>query len=137
MKKGKLINAGLIAILGLGLFSCGCNDKEPTFREQLTAYWKKDLPIVTVSSDKYAAYFDFSGVYVAYEDSDTKATFNGLTQKITSNGNFNIYKLANSEITELTGELNPAQQFQQIHSVKEQNQLYAPIEETFLNSATL
>ena len=130
MKKGKLINAGLIAILGLGLFSCGCNDKEPTFREQLTAYLKKDLPIVTVSSDKYAAYFDFSGVYVAYEDSDTKATFNGLTQKITSNGNFNIYKLANSEITELTGKLDPEQQFKQIHNVKAQNQLYAPIKET-------
>ena len=130
MNKGKLINAGLIALLGLGLFSCGGDEKEPTFREKLNAYLKKDLPVVTVSSDKYAAYFDFSGVYVAYEDSDTKATFNGLTQKITSNGNFNIYKLANSEITELTGELNPAQQFQQIHDTKEQNQLYAPIEET-------
>jgi len=138
MKKGKLINASLIALMILlGMSSCdffkglfGGDDKEPTFREKLNVYLKKDLPVVTVSSDKYAAYFDFSGVYVAYEDSDTKATFNGLTQKITSNGNFNIYKLANSEITELTGELNPAQQFQQIHDTKEQNQLYAPIEAT-------
>jgi hypothetical protein len=138
MKKGKLINASLIALMILlGMSSCdffkglfGGDDKEPTFREKLNAYLKKDLPVVTVSSDKYAAYFDFSGVYLAYEDSATRETFNGLTQKITSNGNFNIYKLANSEITELTGELKPAQQFQQIHDTKEQNQLYAPIEAT-------
>lgn len=114
----------------LGITSCGGNINEPTFREKLNAYLKKDLPVVTVSSDKYAAYFDFSGVFVAYEDPDTKATFNGLTQKITSNKNFNIYKLANSEITELTGQLNPEEQFKQIHNVKEQNQLYAPIKAT-------
>lgn len=132
MKKGKLFNASLLALMIplFGMSSCGGNVSEPTFREKLNAYLKKDLPVVTVSSDKYAAYFDFSGVYVAYNDPNTKATFNGLTQKITSNGNFNIYKLANSEITELTGELNPAQQFQQIHDIKEQNQLYAPIEAT-------
>ena len=130
MKKGKLINASQLALMALlGITSCGGNINEPTFREKLNAYLKKDLPVVTVSSDKYAAYFDFSGVYVAYEDPDTKATFNGLTQKITSNGNFNIFKLANSEISELT-ELKPAQQFEQIHNVQEQNQLYAPIEET-------
>lgn len=135
MKKGKLINASLLALMALlGFSSCGCESNEPTFREKLNAYLKKDLPVVTVSSDKYAAYFDFSGVYVAYEDPDTKATFNGLTQKITSNGNFNIYKLANSEITELS-ELKPAKIFEQIHNIQEQNQLYAPIEET-LNKIT-
>lgn len=130
MNKGKLISASLITMLGFGLLSCGGDDNKTSFREKLNTYLKKDLPVVTVSSDKYAAYFDFSGVYLAYEDSATKETFNGLTQKITSNGNFNIYKLANSEITELTGELKPAQQFQQIHDTKEQNQLYAPIEAT-------
>lgn len=138
MKKGKLINISLIALMVLfGLSSCnffkglfGSDDNEPTFREKLSAYLKKDLPVVTVSSDKYAAYFDFSGVFVAYENSDTKATFNGLTQKITSDGNFNIYKLADSEITELTGKLDPEEQFRQIHDVKEQNQLYAPIKAT-------
>ena len=137
MKRGKLINASLLVVIVLfGMTSCDfikellAGENEPSFREQLNTYLKKDLPVVTVSSNKYAAYFDFSGVYVAYEDPETKETFNGLTQKVTSNGNFNIYKLANSEITELTGELNPAQQFLQIHSVTEQNQLYAPIEAT-------
>lgn len=128
--KGNWIKTSLFFSMALFVLSCGDNGQEPTFREKLNAYLKKDLPVVSVSSDKYAAYFDFSGVYVAYEDPDTKETFNGLTQKITSNGNFNIYKLANSEITELTGELKPAQQFKQIHDVTEQNQLYAPIEAT-------
>lgn len=137
MKKGELIRTSLLALVILfGFSSCKFikdlfgGEDEVSYKEQLNSYLKKDIPVVTICSDKYAAYFDFSGVYLAYEDPDTKATFNGLTQKITSNGNFNIYKLANSVITELTGELNPPQQFQQIHNIKEQNQLYAPIEET-------
>ena len=137
MKKGKLINASLLALtVLLGMSSCDFikglfgGDEEPSFKEQLYAYLKKDLPVVTISSDKYAAYFDFSGVYIAYRDPQTKETFNGLTQKITSNGNFNIYKLANSKITELTGKLDPEDQFKQIHNIKEQNQLYAPIKAT-------
>ena len=44
MKKGKLINASLLAIMALlGISSCGCESNEPTFREKLNAYLKKDL----------------------------------------------------------------------------------------------
>lgn len=31
--------------------------------------------------EKFAAYFDFSGVYVAYADPATAQTFNGITQR--------------------------------------------------------
>lgn len=130
MEKSKLFYSGFFALMSSFILSSCCCNQEASFKEQLVDYLKKDLPVVTVTSDKYAAYFDFSGVYLAYQDPQTAETFNGITQKITADGNFNIYKLANSEITELTGELKPAQQFQQIHNIKEQNQLYAPIEET-------
>lgn len=130
MKKVNLINASLMVLMALLVSSCSNRSDETTFKEKLNVYLKKDLPVVSIRSNKFAAYFDFSGVYVAYNNPETKETFNGLTQKITSNGNFNIYKLANSEITELTGKLNPAQQFQEIHNINAQNQLYAPIEST-------
>lgn len=130
MEKGKLFYSGIFALMSSFALSSCCSSEDASFKDQLTTYLKKDLPVVTVSSNMYAAYFDFSGVYLAYQDPQTAETFNGITQKITADGNFNIYKLANSEITELTGELKPAQQFQQIHNIKAQNQLYAPIEAT-------
>ena len=63
----------LVSVMG------SCHSGETTsFRDQLSQYLKKDMPVVSVSSNKYAAYFDFSGVYVAYDDSSTKKTFNNL-----------------------------------------------------------
>lgn len=120
----------LASFILAGFSSCISVDDTP-FDEKLSAYLAKDLPVVEMSSDKFAAYFDFSGVYVAYQDQNTAQTFNGLTQKVTANAaRFDVYKLANQEITELSVDFTPAQQFQQLHDSRQQGQLYAPIEKT-------
>ena len=83
---------------------------EDAFNDKLTVYLKKDLPVVRVSSEKYAAYFDFTGAMTACNDPQTGQTFNGLCQKITGDAtNFDIYKLSNAQRTPLTGDVRPAQ----------------------------
>lgn len=119
---------------GLGiLILCSCHEGNDGdgFQRQLTDYLKKDLPKVTVSSEKYAAYFDFTGVLTAYSDSNTAQTFNGLTQKITSQGDkFDNYKLSDSKIEPLSGEFSPAQQFAILHNTTGKAAFFAPIEKT-------
>lgn len=84
-----------------------------------------------MSSNKFAAYFDFSGVYVAYNDPATKQTFNNLTQKVTGDAaTFDIFSLANDSIVPLSGANSPAALFQKLHDSNEQGQLWAPIERT-------
>lgn len=111
---------------------CSCPPpKDVDFCQELSQYLKKDMPKVTLSSNKYAAYFDFSGVYIAYNDPDTKQTFNNLTQKVTGDAaSFDIYSMANDTIKELTGANSPAALFQKLHDSNQQGQLWAPIEKT-------
>ena len=131
MMKGKLISISLIAVLGFGLFSCGGDVKEPSFKEKLNAYLQKDLPVVTINSNKYAAYFDFSGAMIACNNLSTDSTFNGLCQKITSNAEkFDIFKLGNAEICPLSGDVRPAAIFAQLKGVNNKLEYYAPIEKT-------
>lgn len=116
----------LVSVMG------SCHSGETTsFRDQLSQYLKKDMPVVSVSSNKYAAYFDFSGVYVAYDDPSTKETFNNLTQKVTGDAaSFDIYSLANDSIMPLSEANSPAALFQKLHDSNQQGQLWAPIERT-------
>ena len=115
--------------------SCSLTDSifggnEDAFSDKLTVYLKKDLPVVRVSSEKYAAYFDFTGAMTACNDSQTAETFNGLCQKITGeSAKFDIYKLGDSKIAPLTGEVRPAQIFAQLKNAIKQQEFFAPIEE--------
>lgn len=121
----------LIGMATMSLNSCGGGAKGDGFQNQLTNYLKKDLPKVSLSSNKYAAYFDFTGVLTAYSDSNTAQTFNGLTQKITSQGDkFDNYKLSDSKIEPLSGEFSPAQQFAILHDTTDKAAFFAPIEKT-------
>ena len=82
---------------------------------------------------KWAAYFDFSGVYIAYDNPATAQTFNGITQKVTGSlNNYDLYSLANEKIEKLNGnDLHSAANiFAQLHNPAAQGQLYAPIEKT-------
>ena len=127
-----LILGGVLLTTVSALCGCdSCSKPESSFSEQLVMYLKKDMPRVTVSSEKYAAYFDFSGVYVAYNDPATKQTFNNLTQKVTGDASsFDIYSMANDSIQELSGANSPAALFQKLHDTNQQGQLWAPIERT-------
>ena len=128
-----LLNGAILIgmLLSTSLFSSCCCSQKSSFKEQLVEYLKKDLPTVSVVNEKYAAYFDFSGIYVAYQNPETSQTFNGLTQKVTANASqFDTYKLADSEITEMSNSFSPAEQFQQLHDKSQQGKLYAPIEKT-------
>mgnify|MGYP004508418093 FL=1 len=82
---------------------------------------------------KWAAYFDFSGVYIAYDDPATAQTFNGITQKVTGSlDRYDLYSLANEKIEKLNGDdlHSAANIFAQLHSPEAQGQLYAPVEKT-------
>lgn len=132
-KKSKSIAVVLVCICLSTMTSCSLiySPDEDPFSNQLTEYLKKDLPVVRVSSEKYAAYFDFTGAMTACNDSETSQTFNGLCQKITGDASdFDIFKLGNSKITALTGEVRPAQIFAQLKNAKSQLEFYAPIENT-------
>ena len=115
------------------LCSCslfGSKDDTP-FDQKLVSYLKKDLPVVNVSSEKYAAYFDFSGAMTACNDIQTGTVFNGLCQKITGNAeNFDIFKMGNSEISPIDGDVRPAQVFAQLKNANSRQEFYAPIENT-------
>ena len=127
--KAKLAFAAMI-VAGC-LTGCGSSNNGSDFQTQLVNYLKKDLPVVTTSSNKYAAYFDFSGVYIAYNDPATHQTFNSLTQKVTGEASsFDIYSLANAKIQLLSGANSPAALFQKLHDSNQQGQLWAPIEKT-------
>lgn len=121
-----------LLIIGCAISTMGscCGNEEIAFKEKLTVYLQKDLPVIDVSSHKYAAYFDFTGAMTACTDSQTEQTFNGLCQKITGDVvNFDIYKLGNCQITELTGEVRPAQIFAQLKNAQSNLEYYAPIED--------
>lgn len=129
------INAS-IAVAACMLAACSSSNGD-SFPQELSQYLKKDMPVVTVSSNKYAAYFDFSGVYIAYNDPATKQTFNHLTQKVTGDAaSFDIYSMANSSIQELSGINTPTVLFQKLHDTNEQGKLSAPIEKTLKKIAT-
>lgn len=121
-----------LSVLMVCVTSCCFFKKEtPPFNQKLEAYLMKDLPVVSVSSDKFAAYFDFTGAMTACEDSATDATFNGLCQKITGSAEiFDIYKMGNAEITPLSGDVRPATIFAQLKAAGSRLEYYAPIEET-------
>ena len=135
--KYSFINNSLVAYFICGLVSIcftsscsGSKDNAP-FNEKLVAYLEKDLPIGTVSSNKYAAYFDFSGAMTACNDPQTSEVFNGLCQKVTGDAaKFDIYKLGNSNITPIDGGVRPAQIFAELKSENNQKEFYAPIEKT-------
>lgn len=112
------------------LVSC-CDNLEPTPSNILT-YYEKDAQHI-LENEKWAAYFDFSGVYIAYEDSQTAQTFNVITQKVTGSLNhYDLYSLANEQIEKLNAnDLHTAANiFAQLHNPSAQGQLYAPIEKT-------
>ena len=122
----------IVMMIAVGYWTgCGSNGNISDYQTRLEKYLKKDMPVVTASSSKYAAYFDFSGVFIAYDDSATHQTFNSLTQKITGEASsFDIYSLANAKIEMLSGANSPAALFQKLHDSNEQGQLWAPIEKT-------
>lgn len=100
--------------------------------QNIQAYYEMDSQRMP-SEGKWAAYFDFSGVYIAYEDPTTAQTFNGITQKVTGSlNNYDLYSLANEKIEKLNGEdlHSAANIFAQLHDPATQGQLYAPIEKT-------
>ena len=122
-----LFASGLIL---LGLSSC-CKSESVPFNVKLKAYLEKDLPVVNVSDNKFAAYFDFTGAMTACSNPATDSTFNGLCQKITGNAEqFDIYKLGNAEITTLSGEVRPAEIFAQLKGASSKMEYYAPMEKT-------
>ena len=126
----KTVLITLAIFLIAALQSCNCGTEHVLFKDKLTAYLKKDLPKVCVSSQKYAAYFDFTGAMTACANPETEQTFNGLCQKITGDAsNFDIYKLGNTHIAELTGEVRPAKIFSQLKSAQNNLEFYAPIED--------
>lgn len=135
IKKSNFVTALISGICISATTSCSfidsiINPKEDSFSDKLTEYLKKDLPVVHVSSEKYAAYFDFTGAMTACDDPQTGQTFNGLCQKITGDAaNFDIYKLGDSKITPLTGDVRPAQIFAQLKNASSQQEFYAPIED--------
>lgn len=113
--------------------SCGGNkvDLSPN-PQNIQAYYEKDSQRMP-NEGKWAAYFDFSGVYIAYDDPATAQTFNGITQKVTGSlNNYDLYSLANEKIEKLNGnDLHSAANiFAQLHNPAAQGQLYAPIEKT-------
>lgn len=134
-KKRNFVTALIAGICISATTSCSLIDSiiggdEDSFSDKLTEYLKKDLPLVRVSSEKYAAYFDFTGAMTACDDPQTGQTFNGLCQKITGDAaNFDIYKLGDSKITPLTGDVRPAQIFAQLKNASSQLEFYAPIED--------
>ena len=117
--------------------SCCDGAEQASFKDKLTAYIKKDLPINYINSQKYAAYFDFTGAMTACVTPETEQTFNGLCQKITGDAsNFDIYKLGNANITELTGEVRPAKIFSQLKNAQNNLEFYAPIEDALKKIVT-
>ena len=131
----KKISIVILLIIGASVFCCNlftsCKRSTEDFKEQLKVYLEKDLPVVNIASDKYAAYFDFTGAMTACLDSSIDSTFNGLCQKITSNASqFDIYKLGNDTITMLSGDVRPAAIFEQLRSASDKIEFYAPIEKT-------
>ena len=126
----RVLSTALTIVLIAALQSCCSGTKQDAFKDKLTAYLKKDLPKVSVNSQKYAAYFDFTGAMTACANPETEQTFNGICQKITGDATkFDIYKLGNTQISELTGEVRPAQIFAQLKSVQNNMEFYAPIED--------
>ena len=124
-----LLTIVVCVILLFNITAC-CSDEAP-FKGKLIAYLEKDLPIVNRTSEKYAAYFDFTGAMIACNNDTTNETFNGLCQKITgSSVSFDIYKLGNTQISEFSDDLLPAQVFLQIKQASNNLEFYAPIEKT-------
>lgn len=140
MKKIGLIATLVLGLLTVLLFQLGCqksSSTDPT-PENLQTYYEKDSQRMD-SVGKFAAYFDFSGVYLAYNDPQTAQTFNGITQKVTGSlQNYDLYSLANSQIEQLSGgQLQSAANiFEQLHNPAAQGQLYAPIEQTLKKIVT-
>ena len=98
----------------------------------ILAYYEKDAQHME-NGGKWAAYFDFSGVYIAYNDPQTAQTFTGITQKVTGSlEHYDLYSLANDKIKKLKdADLHSAANiFAQLHNPAAQGQLYAPIEKT-------
>lgn len=127
----KLVCIGSFILANQFLCSCGDPSDDTPFNKKLDAYLKKDLPVVNVTSDKYAAYFDFTGAMTACNDQETDAVFNGLCQKITGNAeHFDIYKMGNSEISPIDGNVRPAEVFSQLKGASDKQEFYAPIEKT-------
>lgn len=128
----RIINFKFMFLVCLWMCVVACSEKDnDSFKEQLKQYLRKDLPVTTVSSDKYAAYFDFTGAMTACSDPATDSTFNGLCQKITGSSElFDIYKLGDAKITPLSGDVRPAAIFANLKSASSKTEYYAPIEET-------
>ena len=111
--------------------SCNTNNVEPN-PDNILAYYAKDAQRME-KNDKWSAYFDFSGVYIAYNDPQTAQTFNGITQKVTGSlDRYDLYSLANEKIEKFDAQklYAAANIFAQLHNPEAQGQLYAPIEKT-------
>lgn len=123
----------LAAVAMIGSVS-SCSDSVglgPT-PQNIMAYYEKDSPRMEAGG-KWSAYFDFSGVYIAYDDSLTAQTFNAITQKVTGSlDHYDLYSLANDKIEKLNSQdlQSAANIFEQLHDPSKQGQLYAPIEKT-------
>ena len=113
-------------------FACNDNSYVPVSEDYKAYLQNGTTDSVVCTPDKFAAYFDFSGVYIAYEDSATNLTFNGLTQKITGSLNkYDIYSLANDSVMPLSNVgLSSGQLFAKLKDSNQHGQLYAPIEKS-------
>ncbi len=121
----------LCTALCISLYSCGTQPGYIPNANDYKSYLQKDeVPDTTVKADKFSAYFDFSGVYIAYEDSATSLTFNGIAQKVTgSMDKYDIYTLANDSVMQ-EKDITSGKFFAKLKDSKQQGKLYAPIEKT-------
>jgi len=132
--KGKyfISSASLVCMLFLG--ACSGSVQEESTISNLTAYSRRDLEETPkVQGKQYAAYFDFSGIYYAFNDEGPKSTFNGITQKITSKiDDFEIFSLANDSIVQLDVKAGASSTdiYNKLHDSNNTGTFYAPIEKS-------
>ena len=120
---------GLFIVLVAFLTACPPPQPYVPVADDYKAYLLKDRVDSASVHDKYSAYFDFSGVFPAYEDSATNLTFNGMTQKITGSlSKYDVYSLANDSVMLLSDVASPAALFKKLKDSNQHGKLYAPIE---------
>ena len=129
--KKVLLGFAIVTITGCLSGCCKSVDLGPN-PQNIQTYYEKDSQRMAADG-KWSAYFDFSGVYLAYNDPQTAQTFNGITQKVTGSlDHYDLYSLANEQIKKLNSQdlQSAASIFEQLHDPAKQGQLYAPIEKT-------
>lgn len=131
MKKGKLINASLIALMiSFGLSLCGCNETglQLSTVEKVALYYLKDASSAN-EQDSIEAYFDFSdGMNWAYQNDTTKNILKDIVNKISNENGAKVYSMADDKITLLPEKTTTL--FNTIMNPASYSQKFAPIEKT-------